>query len=230
MKNVLVIGAAGDVGQGLVNEFLRAGHHVLACGRSVERLEVLSKRLSHGQLEIMQGDVADEVSAATLRDGAVTRLRTLDAVVTAVNGPSKQRPLAEISAEELVDLFRHNVLTHFAAAKTFIPVIEATGLYLAIGGGMADLLIPRFGHIGVCQAAQRRLFLALAGELGTRVRIRELMIYSVVAGESNRAKARAEWLTDEEIGHYAVAIFERLERFTEPIIKLQSREQLQHAQ
>jgi hypothetical protein len=59
--------------------------------------------------------------------------------------------------------------------------------------------------------------------------VRELMIYSVVAGASKRAKARPEWLTDEEIGRYAVAVFEHPERFSEPIIKLQNREQLQLA-
>ena len=128
--------------------------------------------------------------------------------------------------EEFSALFNNNVLPHLIAARTFIPAIRAEGLYLGIGGGLADLLVPRFGHIGVCQAAQRRLFLALAGELGTHVRIRELMIYSVVAGESNRAKARAEWLTDDEVGRYAVSIFERAERFAEPIIKLSNRDQL----
>ena len=227
MQNIMVIGAAGDVGQGLVKQFLREGYHVLACGRSAERLEALRKRLDHGELDTMHGSIANESSAASLREAAIARLGKLHAVVTAVNGPSKQRPLTEIGSEEFIDLFRDNVLTHFVAAKTFIPAIDAAGLYLAIGGGLADLRAPRFGHIGVCQAAQRRLFVALADEFGVRIRVRELMIYSVVAGQSNRLKARAEWLTDDEIGRYAVAVFEHPEHFVEPIIKLQNREQLQ---
>lgn len=228
MKNILIIGAAGDVGQGLVAQFLSAGHRVLAVGRNAQRLDALRNRFaSESSVEVLVGDIANETTAAELRDAALARLGRLDAVVASVTAPHRQRSLDTITADEFADLFRQNVLTHFVAAKAFLPVIESAGLYLAIGGGMADLLIPRAGHVGVCQAAQRRLFLALAAELGDRVRVRELMIYSMVAGASNRAKARAEWLTDDEIGRYAVAMFEHPERFIEPIVKLQSREQLQ---
>jgi len=228
MKNILIIGAAGDVGQGMVAQFLSAGHRVLATGRNVPRLEALRSRFAaDAPLDILPGDIVNEASAAALREAAIERLGTLDAVIAAVAAPHQQRSLDTITADEFAELFRHNVLTHFVAAKTFLPVIEAAGLYLSIGGGMADLLVPRAGHVGVCAAAQRRLFLTLAAEFGARVRVRELMIYSVVAGASNRAKARAEWLTDEEIGRYAVAIFERPGHFVEPIVKLQSRQQLQ---
>lgn len=230
MKHILIIGAAGDVGQGLVAQFLAAGHRVLAVGRNAQRLEDLRNRFTdEAPLEVLAGDIANETTAAALRDAVINRLGRLDAVIASVTAPHRQRPLDSITANEFAELFRQNVLTHFVAAKTFVPVIEPAGLYLAIGGGMADLLIPRAGHVGVCQAAQRRLFLAFAAEFGERVRVRELMIYSMVAGASNRAKARAEWLTDDEIGRYAVAIFEQPERFIEPIVKLQNREQLQVA-
>jgi NAD(P)-dependent dehydrogenase (short-subunit alcohol dehydrogenase family) len=230
MKNILIIGAAGDVGQGLVAQFLAAGHRVLAVGRNAQRLEDLRKRFANAAaLEVLAGDIANETTAAALRDTVIERLGRLDAVIASVTAPHRQRPLDVVTSDEFAELFRQNVLTHFVAAKTFVPVIEPAGLYLAIGGGMADLLIPRAGHVGVCQAAQRRLFLAFAAEFGANVRVRELMIYSMVAGASNRAKARAEWLTDDEIGRYAVQIFEQPERFIEPIVKLQSREQLQPA-
>jgi NAD(P)-dependent dehydrogenase (short-subunit alcohol dehydrogenase family) len=231
MKHILIIGAAGDVGQGLVAQFLAAGHRVLAVGRNAQRLEDLRKRFANERsFEVLVGDIAHEATAAVLRDAAIERLGRLDAVIASVTAPHRQRSLDTITSDEFAELFRQNVLTHFIAAKTFIPVIEPAGLYLAIGGGMADLLIPRAGHVGVCQAAQRRLFLAFAAEFGANVRVRELMIYSMVAGASNRAKARAEWLTDDEIGRYAVQIFEQPERFIEPIVKLHSREQLQVAQ
>jgi NAD(P)-dependent dehydrogenase (short-subunit alcohol dehydrogenase family) len=230
MKNVLIIGAAGDVGQGLVAQFLAAGHRVLAVGRNAQRLEALRDRFAgNASLEVLPGNVESETTAAALRDAAIERLGTLDAVIATVAAPHRQRSLDTIMADEFAELFRQNVLTHFVAAKTFLSVIEPAGLYLAIGGGMADLLIPRAGHTGVCQAALRRLILALAAEFGASVRVRELMIYSVVAGASNRAKAREEWLTDDEIGRYAVAIFEQPERFIEPIVKLQHRDQLQGA-
>lgn len=230
MKNILILGAAGDVGQGLVAQFLAAGHRVLAVGRNVQRLEALRAQFaSDASLEILSGDISNETTAAALRDAAIEKLGRVDAVIASVTAPHRQRSLDTITSDEFAELFRANVLTHFVAARTFVPVIEPAGLYLALGGGLADLLVPRAGHVGVCQAAQRRLFQAFAAELGSRVRIQELMIYSMVAGASNRAKARPEWLTADEIGRYAVTMFEQPERFTEPIVKLQSREQLHPA-
>src|SRR3712207_3179705 len=104
MKNILIIGAAGDVGQGLVAQFLGAGHRVLALGRNVQRLEALRDRFgSNARLEMLAGDIANESTAAALRDAVIERLGTLDAVIATITAPHRQRSIETITADEFAE-------------------------------------------------------------------------------------------------------------------------------
>lgn len=229
MKNVLVIGATGDVGQGVCGELMQAGWRVIAAGRSAPKLEALKSRLAaQGNLEYVTGDVSTESGAAAMRDAALKLAGTLDAVVTTVN-PEKTAPapIMERTADELTELLRANIVAHFIAAKTFIPVIAKGGMYLSIGGGMADFIVPGMGVTNICQAGQRNLFRILAREArGGPVHIRELLLVSMIAGESNRSKAEPTWLTDQDCGRHVAAVLAQPEVFAGPILAVRSREQV----
>ena len=227
MKNVLVIGATGDVGQGIVAQFLTAGYRVLAAGRSAERLATLAARFGEAILDTVVGSVEDEAAAIRLLAAVRGKASGLDAVITSVNLPLTPRPFAGISLDELTGILRGNVGMHFVAAKTFVPAVNAGGLYLGIGGGMADNVFPDMGHIAMCQAAQRNMFRALALDYAAGdVRLRELLICSLVAGASNRATAHPKWITDQEIGRYVRAIFEQPASFADTILSLKSKAQV----
>lgn len=227
MQNVLVIGATGDVGHGVVAQLLEGGHRVAAAGRGRERLDRLAAKLDHPALSTVAGSVEDEAGAARLLDAVRQQLPRLDAVITSVNLPMTERRLLDASLDDLTAILRANVGMHFVAAKTFVPALRAGGLYLGIGGGMADMVFPNMGHLAICQAAQRNMFRALALEYAEAgVRFHELLIRSMVAGESNRAKAHPKWLTDAEIGRYVRAIVEQPEAFTETILDLKSKAQV----
>jgi NAD(P)-dependent dehydrogenase (short-subunit alcohol dehydrogenase family) len=229
MKSVLVIGATGDVGQGVCGELLHAGWRVIAAGRTAAKLEALKQRIAaKGKLEYVTGDVSTESGAAALRDAALKLAGTLDAVVTTVN-PDKTAPvpILERSADELTELLRGNIVAHFIAAKTFIPVIAKGGMYLSIGGGMADFIVPGMGVTNICQAGQRNLFRIIAREArGGPVQIRELLLVSMIAGESNRANAEPSWLTDEDCGRHVAAVLAQPDVFAGPILAVRSREQV----
>ncbi len=55
MKNVLVIGATGQIGRHTLSEALNAGHHVTAFGRSIERIEQKDENL-----QVFKGDVLND--------------------------------------------------------------------------------------------------------------------------------------------------------------------------
>lgn len=229
MKNVLVIGATGDVGQGICGELMKAGWRVIAAGRAAPKLEALKSRLAaKGSLDYVTGDVTSESGAAAMRDAALKLAGTLDAVVTTVN-PDKGEPMPILqrSADELTELLRGNIVAHFVAAKTFIPAIVKGGMYLSIGGGMADFIVPGMGVANVCQAGQRNLLRIVAREArGGPVNIRELLLVSMIAGESNRAKAEPSWLTDEDCGRHVAAVLAQPDVFAGPILAVRSREQV----
>lgn len=224
-KRVLVIGATGDVGQGITEQLLRGGYGVIAAGRSMDRLRLLQGRLEPvGKLEVVAGSVENEESAARLVEEVRRSGHGLGGVVVSVNAPSQSMDLPSTSAGMLMEVLRSNLATHLVAAKAFIPVLPAGALYLAIGGGMADLVVPGMGVLSMCQAAQRVMFKVLAEEMkGCGVRIHELMLISMIAGESNRERAHPKWITDQDVGRHVTAILENPAWFPDPIITLKSR-------
>jgi NAD(P)-dependent dehydrogenase (short-subunit alcohol dehydrogenase family) len=233
MRTVLVIGGAGDVGQGIVAVLLKAGDRVIAAGRNGQRLRELTERLgSPAALRTVQGSVESEGTAAALLTAVREGGDRLDTVITTVNAPMKTGvPLFDRSPDDLTQVLRANLITHFVAAKTFIPAIVTGGVYMSIGGGLADFVRPGFGHHSMVQAALRMMLRTLTVELKDRpVVVRELLIASMVNGASRRSIAQPEWVTDLDVGEHVRAILERPHDFPDLIQTLRSRAQVGNAE
>ena len=66
-KTIVVLGAAGGVGEGVVDELLRAGARVLAVSRTDAKLDQLADRLGRpGSLALIVGSVGSEEEASAL--------------------------------------------------------------------------------------------------------------------------------------------------------------------
>jgi len=229
MATVLVIGGAGDVGQGIVAVLLKTGHRVIAAGRNEQRLRGMAQRLGFpAALHTAQGSVESESTAAALLVAVREGGDRLEAVITTVNAPMRSSvPLFDRSPDDLIHVLRVNLITHFVAAKTFIPAIATGGVYMSIGGGLADFVRPGSGHHSMVQAALRMMLRTLAIELKDRpIMVRELLIASMVNGESRRTIAEPDWLTDLDVGEHVRAILERPHDFPDLIQTLRSREQV----
>jgi NAD(P)-dependent dehydrogenase (short-subunit alcohol dehydrogenase family) len=229
MKNALIVGATGEVGKGITGELLAAGYGVVASSRRQESLESLLTRYpaESSSLQIVQGSVEDEASASALLEAVRTKVDRLDAVIVSVNGAADMRPLVEWSSGELLRVLQQNLISHFVSAKTLIPAVADGGMYLAIGGGMADFVFPGNGHISMGQAAQRMMFRYLSTELSARpLHIRQLTIASMVNGEKKRDVAHPQWVTDADVGQHVRAILESPDMFPDSILTLRSRKQV----
>jgi NAD(P)-dependent dehydrogenase (short-subunit alcohol dehydrogenase family) len=225
---LLVIGAAGDVGQGIVDEALASGRQVIACGRNGEKLERMAARHPGRPIACVAGDIATESGAAALWAAAAKEFGGIDSVVVSVSAKHKRQPLMEWSAADLCGSLASEIGLHFIAVKVFVPRLPESGLFLGLGGGTADFIIPKMAHVSMSQAAQRMLYRGLARERRAGVEIRELMIVSMVNGESSRQHAKPEWLSDTEIGRHVCAILDAPANFPGPILQLKSREQVGH--
>jgi NAD(P)-dependent dehydrogenase (short-subunit alcohol dehydrogenase family) len=220
-KRVLVIGGAGDVGQGIVTAACGRGWAVVAAGRSMARLELVASQ--HQGVTPLEGDVGTPETAAALTQAATAVLGGLDAIVVAVNAPATFRPLFDNDEERLVALFRSNIVSHFHAAKAALDALPADGVLLGLGGGMADWVPPNGTHQSIVQAGLRNFYRGLAREYRDRI-VRQMQIVSMVNGESKRAIAEESWLTDRECGEHACAIIERPNAFKGPVVVLKSRD------
>ena len=218
---LLVVGAGGDVGRGIVAAALASGRKVVAAGRDISKLSGLGEGVA-----AVAGDISDEAGAVRLWEVASAAFGEIADAVISVNAANRVQPLADWSAAELGNMLGANVLTHFVAAKAFLPRLPESGMLIGIGGGTADFVFPGMAHVSVGQAALRMLYRGLAKERKAGAQLRELIVVSMVAGASNRASARPEWLSDLEVGRHVCAILDAPDRFTKPVLYLRSREQV----
>ncbi len=226
MKNIVVIGATGDVGRGIVAALLSAGQQVAGVARNAQRLAALAAKLGasprfHG----IAGSLASDASAATTLRTVQSKLARLDAVVVTVNTPRQPAPLTSYASEQFAALIGGDLVTHFTAARCFVPALAAGGIYVGIGGGSCDFVLHDGVPQSVAQAGLRMLYRGLAHEYRDQeVHIRELIIASVVNGVSTRAFADPSWVTEQEIGAQVTAIIERPTAFPGPILRIARRD------
>ncbi|GGL12646.1 SDR family NAD(P)-dependent oxidoreductase [Nocardia jinanensis] len=221
--NVVVVGATGDVGYGVVARCLARGWPVTAVGRRPEALAALAdeKWAGSAPLRVHTGSIADDAAAAALRDEI--DIGRFDAVVLAVSTQWPGRPLAETDYADLSTFFGAYLRAHLAAAKAFLPAMSADSRFIGIGGGMADFVVPGLVPVSMMQAAQRMLYRGLHQEnKGSGIEIREVMVVSKVNGRSNRAGADPRWLTDSEIGEHVCAVIAAPAEFAGPVLRLES--------
>lgn len=220
MRTVAVIGASGDVGMGVVRMALARQWGVVAIARSAERLAALAAG-SAGAIRVLPGSVADDDSAGRL----AAALGPVDAVVVCISAPFPLRRLADWPVSDLVALFAENVGAHHAAMRHLLPLVRPGGTFLGVGGGTADVVLPKMAPISVVQAGQRMLYRGLAKEasrdqMTASVRVLELLVSAMVDGASTRSVAGPDWITDDEVGAAVCDLLDGDERG--PIVTLTS--------
>jgi len=225
-KTLLVIGATGDVGQGISRSARNMGWSVVGAARNPTKLRDLADSVAHmssGRFHPCEGDVSTESGAQDLWQAAIAAAGRVDAVVVSVNAPNRACRLLDWTAEELANLFQANLLSHFNAAKVMLPLLPDDGMLMGIGGGTADFVIPAMAPLSMAQAALRMMYRGLSREREQGALVCELMLASMINGASKRDQAKPEWLTDDEIGRHVCAILANPGNFPDPVIKIAQR-------
>ena len=221
-KRLLVLGACGDIGQGIARGAHGRGYRVIAADRNADRLT----RYDATGIATVVGDLGSEEAATALWDAAQIPFGGVDAVAIAVNAPNATKTLLEFSAAEMAEVYATNLLTHFNAIKAMLPRLADDGIFIGIGGGTADFILPKMAQLSMLQAAQRMMYKGFAKERKAGAQIRELMLISMINGERKRDIAEPHWVMDTEVGDHVCAIIEDPDTFAGPILRLESREQI----
>ncbi|WP_109526603.1 MULTISPECIES: SDR family oxidoreductase [Nocardia] len=220
---ILVIGAAGDVGRGVVAACLERGWETVAAGRTESTLADVVSRHDNSALSAITGSLDTERSARELADAV--DLATVSGVVVTVSAPWKSTPVAECGWDTISTAFETLLRPHVNAAGVLIPRLPDGAIYLAVGGGMADGVFPGMAPVSMVQAAQRNLIRAWHRESRSgAVNIRELMIAAMVNGHSTRDTAGPDWLTDLEIGARVAEILADPESDPGPVLTFSTRD------
>jgi 3-oxoacyl-[acyl-carrier protein] reductase len=207
-KISLVLGGAGYVGEGIVRSFLDEGAFVIVPSRSQERLNGLRQLVGGGdRLVTVPANVGTMQGATALRDQILQKMGRLDAVVASLGGWWQGPKLVDISLEDFGKVLTDNLLSHFIAAKAFLPALMRSpgSTYTFIAGLAAEVPAPNSGPVSVAMAGQQVLQRVLAEEMkDSGVRINELLVKSVMSRA--RGEPGPETLTAEEVGRFAAKL------------------------
>jgi 3-oxoacyl-[acyl-carrier protein] reductase len=208
-KVALIIGGAGEVGEGVVRQFLTHGARVVVPSRDQYRLEQLREhlgRLCCDRLITYQGSCCTEEGGQDMRNKIEQDVGHLDIVVASIGGWWQGELLSQVPLRIWNHIMENSLTAHFVAAKTFLPMLaELEGSsYTLLNGGAALYPIPTAGPISVSASAQLMLKNVLAAEYEERaVRINTLLVRTKVNTRS-QPKPKHHWITADEVGLYAV--------------------------
>lgn len=215
MRTVLVAGAAGGVGEGIVRALLADGElRVVATSRDPGRLALLEQRVGGaagngaggqaGRLVSIAGDAGDPAGAAAIAARVRAEFGPLAVAIASLGaGWWEGPPLLETEPAAWDTVMREMLTTHFVFARTFVPELLRApgGLYLGIGGGAAFHPMPGASIVSVAAAAQLMLTRALATELrGAEVRIAELAVNGPIHTRESAGFADPAWITADDVG------------------------------
>jgi 3-oxoacyl-[acyl-carrier protein] reductase len=213
MKTVLVAGAAGGVGGGIVRALLAAGDvNVIAVSRKSERLGALRTNLDAitlKRLVPLVGDASDFGGALALVEAAWD-LGAVDAAVAVLGrGFWSSGPLLALAPDEWTAVLNEMLTSHFAFARAVVPRLAArpASLFLSIGGGAAFEPMLDAGLMSIAAAGQAMLTRVLARELQTSgVTIRELVVNGALRTRQSHAFAEPGWMTADDVGSVAAEL------------------------
>lgn len=209
MKPVLVLGATGVVGRGIVQAAVANGRPVVAVARDAEDLAALRAGHPQADLTVVAGSVADDAASAALAAELRSLRRPFAGVVAAIAGAPARGRLLDQPASTLCERVCSDVVPHLAAARALLPLLADAGRggsYVLVGGPGSELPWSGYGQRSVAAASLRMLARVLHDEarpLGVRVQL--LSVEAPVRGEPHR-HACPSWPTAAQIGERALAL------------------------
>jgi NAD(P)-dependent dehydrogenase (short-subunit alcohol dehydrogenase family) len=207
-RNIIITGAAGNLGSVVVEKFKREGYKIIATimpgsGEEIDEADA-----------IYEVDVQNEQSVKDFAKDYQLQYGEVDAVILLVGGfePGK---IHETSLRDLNKMIKLNFFSAFNMVKEFLPVMKKAnfGHFLFVGARPA--LQPEDGKNSVAYALSKSLVNNLADLVaeeaeGTKIRS-HIFVPSIIDTPQNRESMPdsdfSQWVTPAEIAeamHYAV--------------------------
>jgi NAD(P)-dependent dehydrogenase (short-subunit alcohol dehydrogenase family) len=207
-RNIIVTGAAGNLGRAVVEKFKREGYRVIATilpdsGEEVEEAD-----------DVYELDVTDEKAVAAFAGEYHLQYGEVDAIGLLVGGYGSGS-IEQTSLEDIEKMFKLNFYSAFNMVKNFLPVMKKADFGNFLFMGARPSLQPEDGKGVVAYALSKSLVRELAkyvAEESKNTKIRaHIFVPSIIDTPQNReAMPDAEfsnWVSPFEIAeamHYAV--------------------------
>jgi 3-oxoacyl-[acyl-carrier protein] reductase len=159
-KSVLITGATGGIGQGLVAAFVEAGAAVVLTGRDEGKLEAAA-RAAGGECFCIPADLAAPGAAAQLVEEAIKKAGKLDILINHA-GATKDTLLMRMTDEQFDEILGVNLGATFRLCRAavmpmmkqrFGRIINMSSIVGAIGGpGQANYAASKGGIVAMTKS------------------------------------------------------------------------------
>lgn len=207
-RNLIITGAAGNLGKAVVEKFKREGYKVIATvlpdtGETVEEAD-----------DVYEVDVTDEHAVKDFANDYIMQYGEVDAVCLLVGGFA-MGDIEHTGLEDLNKMIKLNFYSAFTMVKSFLPLMKKAdfGDFLFVGARPA--LQPEDAKNVVAYALSKRLVVELANYVAEDVKSTKIRAHvfvpSTIDTPANRESMPdadfTKWVGTAEIAeamHYAV--------------------------
>ncbi len=165
--NIVVTGASRGIGHGLVEEFIKSGHNVIAVSRNTTPLKALAKKTSHGKLIVSGIDLEHPKAPDEIAQSVGENFNQLDILINNA-GLLINKPFQSLESDDFDRMFKVNVKAPFNTVRTLSDYF-APGAHIvnigSMGGYQGSAKFPGLSLYSASKGALAILTECLAEEL-----------------------------------------------------------------
>jgi short-subunit dehydrogenase len=121
MKNILITGATSGIGYELTKQFCEKGFHVVASGRSEDKLSKLKKETG---CHVVTADLSDADETVNLFKQSVELVGSIDVLINNAGMISRKCPIEEFTLEEFEEQYAINLRAPALLSREALKVMK----------------------------------------------------------------------------------------------------------
>jgi 3-oxoacyl-[acyl-carrier protein] reductase len=168
MKNILITGATGGIGNALVKKYFSAGYNICATGTNTEKLDLLAKNYSN-KILCLQCDLAQKDQIKNLIESANKKFGHIDILINNA-GVTRDNLFMRMKDAEWEEVIKLNLNSNFTLTKLVIRDMlkKKWGRVINISSDAAKIGNPGQSNYVASKSAIEGLTRTIANEVASR--------------------------------------------------------------